>query len=112
MKKNKNSGTAIIEFNHSGIPDSKLKPEPFNERQEAILSALSADHQRKIRSGCPVAVIDLGTGETLAEFNRQNVVISELDAKLFAHSILESMQKYFKDPENEKKYLEWKRQNK
>ena len=111
MKRKEQSGTAIIELNHSGIPDSKLKPEKFDEWQEAVLAALSTELQEKIRKGCPVSVIDLSTGNAIATFNRKNVAITKWQTESFARSIFESIQEYFKDPENEKKYQEWKREH-
>ena len=109
MKRKEQSGTVIIEHNHGGIPDSKLKPEKFDEWQESVLATLSSELQKKIRRGCPVSVVDLSTGAAIATFNRKNVAITKREAESFARSILESMQEYFKDPENEKKYQEWKR---
>ena len=62
--KNSN-GTVVIEFNHSGIPDDELMPEEFDEQQLAVLAALPPERQEQIRKGCPVAVIDMGSGATL-----------------------------------------------
>ena len=61
------TGYAVIEFNHSGIPDNELKPEEFTPRQEAVLRALQKDRQAQIRRGCPVAVIDMATGDRIIQ---------------------------------------------
>ena len=71
------TGYAVIEFNHSGIPDNELKPEEFTPRQEAVLRALQKDRQAQIRRGCPVAVIDMATGDRIESFNMKNVAPSE-----------------------------------
>ena len=64
MKKNQ-SGTIVIELNHSGIPDLELEPEPFDHQQLEVLEALDPALQEKIRKGCPVHVVDMETGEEL-----------------------------------------------
>ena len=113
MKKNKTAGTAIIEFNHGGIPDDELKPEEFSEYQLAVLKSLPAERQEPIRRGCPVKVIDMDTGDEIAAFNMKNVEPTEFQKQMFARALNESMQRFYSNPENETKFREWEeRQNK
>ena len=110
-RKPKNSnGTVVIEFNHSGIPDDELMPEEFDEQQLAVLAALPPERQEQIRKGCPVAVIDMGSGVTLATFNRKNIVLTEYQKKELARSVYEAAQRFYSDPENVKKYEAWKKE--
>ena len=110
-RKPKNSnGTVVIEFNHSGIPDDELMPEEFDEQQLAVLAALPPERQEQIRKGCPVAVIDMGSGATLATFNRKNIVLTEYQKKELARSVYEAAQRFYSDPENVKKYEAWKKE--
>lgn len=110
-RKPKNSnGTVVIEFNHSGIPDDELKPETFDAQQLAVLAALPPERQEQIRKGCPVAVIDMGSGTTLATFNRKNIVLSEFQKKELARATYEAAKRFYSDPENVKKFEAWKKE--
>lgn len=111
MKK-KTQGYAVIEFNHSGIPDNDLKPEEFNERQVSVLNALPADRKKPILHGCPAAVVNLATGEKLASFNMKNAAPSEYQKKALGKALYEATQRFMQDPENAKKFAEWKKQHK
>ncbi len=110
-KPKNNTGTAVIEYNHSGIPDDQLKPEDFDERQLAVLAALPPARQAQIRKGCPVSVIDLGTGATIADFNLRNVKPSDFEMEMLARGLYESIRKYYSDPENVRKYEERRKDN-
>ena len=112
MKKKKLSGTATIEFNHSGIPDNELQPEEFSEYQLAVLRALPPDQQASIRKGCPIKVIDFETGNEIAAFNLKNIALTEYQKKELGRSLFESMQRYLSKPENAAKFEEWKQQRK
>ncbi|MBQ6347626.1 MAG: hypothetical protein IJI71_08715 [Clostridia bacterium] len=94
MRKPKNtSGYAVIELNHGGIPDDELKPEDFDELQNAVLNALPAERQETIRQGCPVIVINMETGERIAAFNLKNVKPDKYQMESFARGILDMMMK-------------------
>jgi len=112
MKKSKTTGTAIIEFNHGGIPDDKLHPEVFSEYQSAVLNSLPSERQEPIRRGCPVKVIDLDTGDVIAAFNMKNVEPTKFQKQMLARALYESMQRYFSNPENEVKFREWEEKRK
>lgn len=107
MKK-KSSGYAVLELNHSGIPDSELKPEEFTEQQKAVLRALPQERQAPILQGCPAAVIDLASGERIT-FNMKNVVLSDYDKESLGRAVYEAAKRFYQDPENVKKYEEWKK---
>ena len=107
MKRNKTAGTAIIEFNHGGIPDDELKPEEFSEYQLAVLRSLPVERQDSIRRGCPVKVIDMDTGNEIAAFNMKNVEPTEFQKQMLARALYESMQRFYSNPENEAKFKEW-----
>lgn len=94
----------LIEFNHSGIPDAELKPEKFNEQQIAVLAALKPEEREKIKAGCPVELVDLNTGATVAFFNRKNISTSKYQMESLARTVLEGARKFYSDPENVKKY--------
>jgi len=108
MKK-KTQGYAVIEFNHSGIADNDLKPEEFNELQVSVLSALPADRKKLILRGCPAAVVNLATGEKVASFNMKNVAPSEYQKKALGKAFYEATQGFMQDPENAKRFAEWKK---
>ena len=110
MKPKKRNGTVVIEFNHSGIPDEELRPEVFDERQLAVLAALPPERQEQIRKGCPVAVCDIATHETLAMFNRKNIILTEYQKESLAKAVYEAAQRFYSDPENVKKYEAWKKE--
>lgn len=110
-RKPKNScETVVIEFNHSGIPDDELKPEEFDAQQLAVLAALPPDRQEQIRKGCPVAVLDIDSGATLAAFNRKNIALTEYQKESLARSVYEAAQRFYSDPENVKKFEAWKKE--
>lgn len=109
-KTKNNSGTVVIEFNHSGITDDELRPEEFDEQQLAVLVALPPERQEQIWKGCPVAVIDIGSGTTLATFNRKNIALTEYQKESLARSVYESAKRFYSDPENVKKYEAWKKE--
>lgn len=110
-RKPKNSSeTVVIEFNHCGIPDDELKPEEFDAQQLAVLAALPPERQEQIRKGCPVAVLDIGSGATLATFNRKNIALTEYQKESLARSVYEAAQRFYSDPENVKKFEAWKKE--
>lgn len=111
MKK-KQSGTIVLELNHSGIPDAELKPEEFDEQQLAVLNVLDATFQDKIRRGCPAHVVDMETGEAVARFNTHNVKPSDFEMQMLARSLLDRFLEWRKDPENQKKLAEQVAKNK
>lgn len=104
------NGTVVVELNHSGIPDSELQPEAFCEQQLAVLRSLDPKVQEKINVGYPITVIDLGTGTTLASFNRKNVAASEYQLRSLARALIDSIEEYYSNPDNLRKYEEWNRQ--
>ena len=108
--KRKQTGYAVLEFNHSGIPDSELQPEQFDDRQRAVLQALAPDRRAAIERGCPATVIDLTTGEGIASFNMKNVKPSEYEQRQLGRALYESMQRALQDPETKRKFEEWKKQ--
>lgn len=108
--KRKQTGYAVLEFNHSGIPDSELQPEQFDDRQRAVLQALAPDRRAAIERGCPATVIDLTTGEGIASFNMKNVKPSEFEQRQLGRALYESMQRALQDPETKRKFEEWKKQ--
>ena len=103
-KPKNHDGTVVIEFNHSGIPDEELRPEEFDEQQLAVLTALPPERQEQIRKGCPVAVLDIASGATLATFNRKNISLTKYQKESLARAVYEAAQRFYSDPENVKKY--------
>lgn len=57
------NGYAVIELTHDGIPSAELKPEAFNDIQLQVLNELDCKMQTIIRSGKPVIVMDMATGQ-------------------------------------------------
>ena len=104
MRKPKNtSGYAVIELNHGGIPDDQLRPEEFDELQNAVLNALPPERQEPIRQGCPVIVIDMETGDRVAAFNLKNVKPDKYQMESFARGILDMMMKDMAEKNKENK---------
>lgn len=110
MKK-KPSGYVVIEFNHGGIADDDLKPEELDEQQKAVLHALPAERKAIILRGCPAAVVDMSTGERIASFNMKNVAPTEYQKKALGRALYEAAQRFVQEPENAKKFAEWKKQH-
>lgn len=109
--KKKTQGYAVIEFNHGGILDNELKPEEFNQLQVSVLNALPADRKQPILRGCPAAVVNLATGEKIASFNMMNVAPTEYQKQALGRALYEATQRFMQDPENAKKFAEWKKQH-
>ena len=68
--------------------------------------------QKAIDDGVPMVVIhfDPKTHEEIGreEYNLQNVSISEFQAELLAWALLPSIYEFYADPENVRKFEEWK----
>lgn len=102
MRSKANTGTIVMELNHSGIPDGELQSEEFSKQQLAVLEQLDPTEQKKIRQGCPIHVVDMETGKAIAIFNEHNVKPSEYEMNLLAKTILDGILKWRQDPEHQK----------
>lgn len=102
-------GYMVVELNHSGIPDEDLVPEMLSPFQEQVLAKLDAHIREKVRRGCPIAVVDLESSERIAEFNIGNIKPSQIDLEILARNLLPKIKDFYADPENRRKYEEWKR---
>lgn len=97
-------GYTVIKLNCSGIPDGKLKPERFSDKQETVLTMLDASVQADIRKGVPYSVIDFESGQSIAEFNISNVKPSDFEKRMLASTLYEAVLKFYEKPENVKAF--------
>ena len=98
----------VLELTCAGIPEEKLKAEPFTVDQENVLLQLDAGIQASIRRGIPYAVVDPESRETICEFNRKNVKASDFDMRMLSRTLYESVCKFYEEPENVKAFEKWK----
>ena len=103
-------GFAIIELNHSGIPEEELYPEEFSEYQLAVLDSLPPKRREAILKGHPVKVVEIATRKEIAEFNMKNFVLSEDQKERLAHTLYDAIVRYLSDPENEAEFEKWKKE--
>ena len=111
MKKQKLEGYLVLELNHSGKPDSEIKPETFTEHQRAVMACLEPMHQEAIWKGYPIIVSDTATGERIEAFNLCNVSLNKIQEQLFFRRLLDEVIKFKNDPANAEKIEEWKRKH-
>ena len=69
------------------------------------------DLQKAIDAGVPIIVVhfDPKTGEEISseEYNMQNVSLSSWQIESLARTLLPSIQEFYSDPENVRKFEEW-----
>ena len=103
------NGYAVIELTHGGIPSAELKPEAFNDIQLQVLNELDCKMQTIIRSGKPVIVMDMATGQKVCEFNKCNCVPSQHQIDEIARGLANRFRDMMQDPVQKAKYEEWKK---
>lgn len=70
--------------------------------------------RKAIESGQPMTIIHVdkeGNVTSKESYNLDNVSLSKFQKEQLAKALLEACKKYFNDPENVKKYEEWKAEN-
>lgn len=74
-------------------------------------SKTDQDLQKAIDAGVPIIVVhfDPKTGEEISseEYNLQNVSLSSWQIESLARALLPSIQEFYSDPENVRKFEEW-----
>lgn len=74
-------------------------------------SKTDPDLQKAIDAGVPIIVVhfDPKTGEEISseEYNLQNVSLSSWQIESLARALLPSIQEFYSDPENVRKFEEW-----
>lgn len=109
MKARKNSGYAVIILNTDLERSVPFTESSLTEKQKLVLSKLSQSEQEKIREGYAVSVVNLESGESVCDFNKDGYKPPESAINSLARSLLPKVQKYYSNEENVKKFEEWKK---
>ena len=70
--------------------------------------------KKQIAEGVPMVIANLDNkGNVISEeaYNIENISLSEYQTEQLAKALLEACQRFYSDPENVKKYEEWKKKN-
>ena len=70
--------------------------------------------KKQIAEGVPMVIAHLDNkGNVISEetYNIENISLSEYQTEQLAKTLLEACQRFYSDPENIKKYEEWKKKN-
>lgn len=110
--KRKQQGTAVIYFN---TVEEKCRPisiESLQPEQRQCFQQLDKKVQQDILDGKPLSVLDMETGSTICEFNRENLYLSDWTSESFARGILPSIQEFYSHEENQRAFEQWEAENK
>ncbi len=72
---------------------------------------LTIEQKREIEKGVPMTVISFDSKGDIKEsesFNLENVHISDFNMRMLARTIIPKVREFYSDPENVKRYEEWK----
>lgn len=75
------------------------------------MGKLTADEKKDIENGIPMTVISIdnkGEIKESASYNLENVHVSDVNIRLLARTIIPKVREFYSDPENVKRYEEWK----
>ncbi len=107
MARLKNTGTAVIYFNTS---EEKCKPISYGALtpiQQQCFQALKLDIQLDILKGAPVSVLDMESGNTICDFNLENIYVSEWQIEALARSFYPEMLEFFENKDNVEAAKAW-----
>lgn len=111
MKARMPSGQILIIFETDLSQAKPLDEEKLTSIQKAVFDRLSENQKEQIRQGYGAVCKDMGTDTEICSFNMDTYKAPKFELPdHVARSILESCRKFYSDPENVKKYEEWKKQ--
>ena len=85
------------------LDESKMTP-----LQEQCFMQLSEREQVEIRKGCGAMVVDLESGETICDFNKDTYHPPQSVVDGLARALFPSIQEFYSHEENKKAYEQWK----
>ena len=109
MKARKPSGQILIIFETDLSQAKSLDEEKLTPIQKAVYDKLSENQKEQIKQGYGAVYRDIDTDTEICSFNMDCYKAPKLPDYL-ARSIIESCRKFYSNPENVKKYEEWKKQ--
>ena len=106
----KNSTGYMVMFLETDLKYAKK----FNETaltpvQKAVYEKISEAEKEKVRQGYGVSVIDLETGDTICEFNRDTYRPPKRAIEELARALLPEIVEFYKDENNQKEFEKWKK---
>lgn len=107
MKARKPSGQILIIFETDLSQAKSLDEEKLTPIQKAVYDKLSENQKEQIKQGYGAVYRDIDTDTEICSFNMDCYKAPKLPDYL-AKSIIESCRRFYSDPENVKKYEEWK----
>lgn len=109
MKARKPSGQILIIFETDLSQAKPLDEEKLTQIQKTVYNKLSDKEKEPIKQGYGAVYKDIGTDTEICSFNMDTYKAPKLPDYV-ARLILESCRKFYSNPENVKKYEEWKKQ--
>ena len=109
MKARKPSGQILIIFETDLSQAKSLDEEKLTPIQKAVYDKLSENQKGQIKQGYGAVYRDIDTDTEICSFNMDCYKAPKLPDYL-ERSIIESCRKFYSNPENVKKYEEWKKQ--
>lgn len=108
--KSKNSTGYMVMFLETDLKYAKIFDETtLSPVQKAIYQKISESEKEKIRQGYGVSVVDLETGDTICEFNRDTYRPPKRAIEELARALLPEIVEFYKDENNQKEFEKWKK---
>ena len=110
MKSKNSTGYYMVMFLETDLKYAKK----FNEAiltsvQKAVYEKISEAEKEKVRQGYGVSVVDLETGDTICEFNRDTYRPPKRAIEELARALLPEIVEFYKDAHNRNAFAEWKK---
>jgi hypothetical protein len=107
MKRKKNPQGTMVMFLETDLEKSlSFDENSFTPLQKQYYAKLSATEQEKIRAGYGTMIVSLENSERLCESNMETYQPPQHAIESFARAILPSIQEYFSNEENRRKFEE------
>lgn len=110
MKARIPSGQTLVIFETDTSVAKPFCEEELTPIQKACYDRFSETQREKIRQGYGAVYKDLGSGEEICSFNMDTYKPPEDKMESFARFLVAECKKFYSEPENVKKYEEWKSQ--
>ena len=108
--KSKNPTGYMIMFLETDLKYAKKFDVPsLSSVQKAVYEKMSEADKEKVRQGYGVSVVDLQTGDTICEFNRDTYRPPKRAIEEVARALLPEIVEFYKDENNRKEFEEWKK---
>ena len=108
--KSKSSTGYMVMFLETDLKYAKKFDETtLSPVQKAIYQKISESEKEKVRQGYGVSVVDLETGDTICEFNRDTYRPPKRAIEELARALLPEIVEFYKDENNRKEFEEWKK---